>query len=56
MIQPVFPMRALSDYAAYHSSSVFIETKATKKRKKKILLHLSVWLFKILLSVYMHIL
>ena len=52
-------MRALSDYVADHSSSVFIETKATKKKKKerkKIWLHLSVWLFKMLLSVYMYIL
>ena len=28
-------MRALSDYAADHSCSVFIETKATKKKKKE---------------------
>ena len=28
-------MRALSDYVADHSSSVFIETKATKKKQKK---------------------
>ena len=50
-------MTALSDYAADHSSSVFIETKVTKKKeRKKIWLHLNVWLFKILLSVYMYIL